>query len=166
MSTLLEIPYISQTRRNHALEHAAVHILSERFPGKAFGGHSNPTGFFIIGDVPTEQVGQACVEALSRLQAGERHLAIHEGCGTNFVVMGALAAFLAILGMVGTRNTRQRLERFPLLMFSSTAAFIAGRFFGPALQQSVTTDANVQALSLLDVSRISHNIHRVTTKNR
>ena len=27
---LLELPYIRQTRCNHALEHATIHILSER----------------------------------------------------------------------------------------------------------------------------------------
>src|SRR5512141_1324773 len=111
MNNLLEAPYIVETRRNHALEHATIHILSERFPGRPMAGHSNPTGFFLIGDLPSEQVREAVSEALTRLKNGESHLAIHEGCGTNYVVTGGLAAIFAFLGMSWTRNNRERLER-------------------------------------------------------
>ena len=111
MNNILEAPFIGETRRNHALEHATIHILSERFPGRPMAGHSNPTGFFLIGDLPTEHVREAVAEALTRLQNGEWQLAIHEGCGTNYVVTGGLAALFAFAGMSGTKSNRRMLDQ-------------------------------------------------------
>lgn len=165
MDTLLNLPWITSTRRNHALEHAAVHILSARFPRKGMGGHSNPTGFFIFGDLPTEDVRSAVSEALTRLQHGEADLAIHPGCGTNYAVTGALAALFAVIGLSGTRNTRQRFERFPLLMAFSVLAMIVAPPLGMALQRRVTTEPNPGSLTVLEVTRVSTNIHRVVTRS-
>ena len=74
MTNLLDSPVILATRRNHGLEHATIYILSGHFPGKALAGHSNPGGFFILGDVPTESVREAadrgtCPHAKRRIQA-------------------------------------------------------------------------------------------------
>jgi hypothetical protein len=165
MDTLLNFPWITSTRRNHALEHAAVHILSARFPRQGMGGHSNPTGFFIFGDLPTEDVRSAVSEALDRLQHGESDLAIHPGCGTNYAVSGALAALFAVIGLSGTRNTRERLERFPLLMALSVLAMIISPPLGMALQRRVTTEPNPGPLTVLEVTRVSTNIHRVVTRS-
>ncbi len=46
-SMLLDLPYILETRRNHALEHATLHMLAREHQGP-MAGHSNPTGFFIF----------------------------------------------------------------------------------------------------------------------
>jgi len=164
MDNILEAPLIGETRRNHALEHATIHILSERFPGRPLAGHSNPTGFFLLGEIPTEQVREAVVEALSRLQNGESHLAIHEGCGTNYVVSGGLAAIFAYVGMSGTKNNRERFERIPLLILLSALAFMIGQPLGPALQKQVTTEPNPGSMSLVDVYPVTKGIHRVVTK--
>lgn len=165
MDTLLNVPFISSTRRNHALEHAAVHILSARFPKRGMGGHSNPTGFFIFGDLPTEDVRSAVNEALTRLQKGESDLAIHPGCGTNYVVTGALTALFALAGLNGTKNTRERLERFPLLMALSVLAMMIAPPLGSALQKRVTTDSQPGTLTVLSVSRVSKTVHRVITRS-
>jgi len=164
MNDILAAPLIGETRRNHALEHATIHILSDRFPGRSMAGHSNPTGFFLIGDLPTQGVREAVSEALARLQNGEYHLAIHEGCGTNYVVTGGLAALFAFLGMSGTKNNRERLERFPLVMLLSILAFMIGRPLGPLLQMSITTQPDPGSLVLVDVYPITRNVHRVVTK--
>ena len=163
MNAILEAPYIVETRRNHALEHATIHILSARFPGKRMAGHSNPTGFLLIGDLPSEDVREAASEALTRLQNGEAQLAIHEGCGTNYAVLGGLAALFAMAGMSGTKNNRERLERFPLVMLLSIAAFFIGQPLGPALQKSVTTEADPGDMVLVDVYPLAKNVHRVVT---
>ena len=164
MNNILNAPLISETRRNHALEHAAVHILSVRFPQRGMGGHSNPTGFFIIGDLPTADVHSAVHEALARLQNGEASLAIHPGCGTNYTVMGALAGLFALLGMSGTKSNRERLERFPLLMALSVLAFMIAPPLGNALQKQVTTEANPGTLTVLEIYPVSKNVHRVVTQ--
>jgi hypothetical protein len=163
MNKFLEAPLIGETRRNHALEHATIHILSERFPGQPMAGHSNPTGFFLLGDLPTEHVREAVTEALTRLQNGERQLAIHEGCGTNYVVTGGLAALFAFVGMSGTKNNRERIERLPLVMLLSVLAYIIGQPLGPALQQQVTTEADPGNMTLVDVYPVANNIHRIVT---
>lgn len=165
MNNFLESPLIGDTRRNHALEHATIHILSERFPGQPMAGHSNPTGFMLIGDLPTEDVREAVSEALVRLQNGEHYLAIHEGCGTNYVVTGGLAAIFAFAGMSGTRNNRERFERIPLVMALSMMALMIGKPLGPALQWRVTTQPDPGNMVIEDVYPVSKNIHRVVTKN-
>jgi hypothetical protein len=126
-------------------------------------GHSNPTGFFLLGDLPTEHVREAVTEALTRLQNGESHLAIHEGCGTNYAVTGGLAALFAFIGMSGTKNDRERFERIPLVMMLSILAFVIGRSLGPALQQKVTTEPDPGGMTLVDIYLMAKNIHRVVT---
>ncbi len=165
METILQAPLVRQTRRNHALEHATIHILSARFPNHSLAGHSNPTGFFILGDLPTEHIREAVSEALKRLQNGESGLAIHPGCGTNYIVSGGLAALFAFWGMSGTKNNRQRWERFPLLVMLSALAFMVGQQLGPVLQKQITTEPNPGELTILDISPVAKNIHRVTTRS-
>lgn len=159
----MDAPLVSETRRNHALEHAAIHILSARFPGRALAGHSNPTGFFLIGEVPGEAIREAVAEALSRLQNGESQLAIHPGCGTNYIVSGGLAALFAFVGMSGTKTNRERFQRIPLLVLLSALAFILSQPLGPVLQKQVTTDADPGSLTIVDVYPVARNIHRVVT---
>jgi large subunit ribosomal protein L3 len=36
---ILDLPLILETRRNHALEHASIHLLSHKNPGKRMAGH-------------------------------------------------------------------------------------------------------------------------------
>ena len=162
--SVLDAPFVSETRRNHALEHATIHILSGRFPGRGMAGHSNPTGFFLIGNVAIEDIRSATSEALARLQNGESRLAIHPGCGTNYAVTGALAGLFTIIGMIGTRNTRERLERFPQLMALAMLAFGLGQPLGMALQKQVTTQADPGGLSIVDVYSVSKTVHRVVTR--
>ncbi|GAB4488167.1 MAG: hypothetical protein OHK0031_12110 [Anaerolineales bacterium] len=154
--------FLTATRRNHALEHATIHILTQQFPRTPLGGHSNPTGFFIVGNVPAAAVREAAA-ALLRLQNGESGLAIHPGCGTNFIVTGALSGLLAILGMIGTKNTRQRLERFPLLILLTAIGAIFGQPLGLFLQKEVTTDPQVGGLTLVDVFPVAANLTRIIT---
>ena len=164
MNAFLDAPLISETRRNHALEHATIHLLSARFPNHNLLGHSNPTGFFLVGDLPTDEVRAAVAEALTRLQKGESGLAIHPGCGTNYIVTGALTALFALIGWSGTKNTRQRLERFPLLIALSALALMIAPPLGLALQKRVTTQPDPGNLTIVDVYPVGRNIHRVVTK--
>jgi hypothetical protein len=163
MNNFLEAPLVGETRRNHALEHATIHLLSARFPGRPLAGHSNPTGFFLLGEVSTEAVREAVTEALVRLQNGESHLAIHEGCGTNYIVSGAVVGGLAFLAMSGTKSNRERLERLPLVIMLSALGLILGQPLGPALQKQVTTQPDPGSLAIVDVYPVAQNIHRVVT---
>jgi len=88
-------------RRNHALEHATIVVMMEREPGRRFNGFSTDDGFFVQGVRSTEEVDGAAREALRRLRAGEKRLAVHRNCGTTIVAANLLAAvfFLGALGL-------------------------------------------------------------------
>jgi hypothetical protein len=88
-------------RRNHALEHATIVVMMEREPGRKLNGFSTDEGFFVQGVRSLEEVDGAAREALRRLRAGEKGLAVHRNCGTTIVAANLLAAifFLAALGI-------------------------------------------------------------------
>jgi hypothetical protein len=88
-------------RRNHALEHATIAVMMEKEPGRRFNGFSTDDGFFVQGVRSTEEVDSAAREALRRLRAGEKKLAVHRNCGTTIVAANLLAAvfFFVALGV-------------------------------------------------------------------
>lgn len=166
LTSVLELPFVGATRRNHALEHATLHVLADKYPNRMLGGHSNPSGFFILGDVPLEAVADAVTEALSRLRLGERGLAIHPGCGTNVATSALLGASLAWFVMRGTRTSSDRLLRFPFAVALAIAGALLSRPLGPVLQQKITTEAEMGALRVTGVRRSLHGrltAHRVLT---
>jgi hypothetical protein len=164
MTNLLDAPLISATRRNHGLEHATLHILAGHYPGKALAGHSNPGGFFILGDVPTESVREAVAEALVRMQNGERKLAVHPDCGTNYIVAGALAGTLAWLGMTGAKSSRQRLDRLPLVILLSALGFMVSQPLAPLIQERITTSGDPGDMAIVDVYPVRKGVHRIVTR--
>jgi hypothetical protein len=164
MTTFFDTPIISATRRNHGLEHAAIHLLAERFPDRSFAGHSNPTGFFLIGDASTKDVRECVSQALSRMQNGEASLAVHPGCGTNYAVLGGLVSFLALLGFVGTRDSRERWDRLPFVMILTTLGLIFGQPLALLTQKHVTTSGDPEGLEIVDVYQVSKNTHRIVTR--
>ncbi len=114
--SLLNLPFLLETRRNHALEHATLKILSPKYPTIPLGGHSNPTGFMILGDVNVDDLRTAADEALTRLRSGERGLAIHPGCGTNYATSGLLAGSLAWFGLSGKGSWSKKAWRIPFIL--------------------------------------------------
>jgi len=162
---ILDLPLILETRRNHALEHATLHVLSDKYPDRPMAGHSNPTGFFILADVPTEDLSAAITQALTRLQAGERRLAIHAGCGTNLATTALLAGTLAWLPLSGTKSARRRLFMLPIALIFGVIGWLLSQPLGPLLQAKVTTEAEVGSLRVEDVRFLRKGIHRVITRN-
>lgn len=153
--SLVNLPMISRIRRNHGLEHATLHVLAERLPNLNMAGHSDTGGFWLIGEISRDEVERAIEEALRRMRAGERHLAVHQNCGTNFVTAGTLAGLAAGLAMFGAgRRLRDKLERLPLAMTMATLALIFGRPLGTLMQERVTTSGDPGSL---EVTRIMEN---------
>jgi hypothetical protein len=168
IETVLNYPAISRVRRNHGLEHATLHILSQRSPQRPLAGHSDPRGFWILGDVSTEELQDAVEEAMRRLQAGERRLAVHPNCGTNFVTSGILASLAAFAAMFGAgRSFRDRLERLPLAATLATLTLVASQPLGMLLQERVTTSGQLESLRVVKITA-SHRgrmrAHRVLTE--
>ena len=150
-NSILDLPFILETRRNHALEHATLHVLAEKYSHQSMAGHSNPTGFFILGDVPTDDVQSAAAQALTRLRAGESDLAIHPGCGTNIATTALLAGTLAWLTMRGAKSTLGRIIRLPFAIIFALLGALVSRPLGPIVQQRITTDADMGTLQIVDV---------------
>ena len=167
---LLNAPYILRTRRNHGLEHATIHILSRE--NHSLSGRSDDSGFVLLGNVPTESVESAVNEALERMKAGERGLALHPNCGTNLVTAAFLATAAAMFGFAG-RGWRTGLSRFPKMMLVMMALATLAQPLGMSLQRHITTEADLGDMQLLGVERDSIRIpfsgkrltvHRVRTR--
>ena len=165
----LAAPVIARIRRNHALEHATIHLLAARFPQRTLIGRSDAGGFTLLGDVPTEAVEQAAMEALARLRRGERRLALHPNCGTNLLTAGFLAGSAVFLGL-GSRRAGERvgdrLLRLPHAILMATLALLVAQPLGMSIQQRVTTLADPGWTEIRSVQRRRSAplpAHRVTT---
>lgn len=127
---------IRHTRQHHAIEHATLLILAERFPGRRMVGYSDPGGFTLLADVPVEAVRRALTDAMLRLQAGESYLAIHPRCGTNLLATGVLVTLAALAGTAGAR--RDFLSRFARALVLVLPALVVGPGLGIHLQRYTT----------------------------
>lgn len=173
LDPILDLPIVRRTRRNHALEHATIHVLSRRVRGLRMAGRSDGSGFVLIGDADTNQVIRAVSDALGRLRSGERGLAIHPNCGTNLVTTGYLTSFTALLVTRGAnRRSESLLERLPLLMMAMVAAVLVSQPIGTWLQRHITTDGDPADLEVLRIDRREANwfgrrvvVHRVDTRS-
>lgn len=166
--SLVNIPWFSRVRRNHGLEHATLHILSKRLPGKSLAGHSDTKGFWLLGEVPTEEVEVAAQEALTRMKAGEPQLAVHPNCGTNFATAGTLAGLAGAAAMFGVGpRKRDKLDRLALAATLATLALMVGQPVGLFLQKYFTTSGapgNLEVVAITSSKRGRITAHRVLTQ--
>ena len=133
-------------RRNHALEHATVNVIEERYGPSRLSGLARPSGFIIQGGAPPELVTDAANEALKRLRAGERHLAIHRRCGTTLLAAQLVMAIAFLSVLVLTRE----LSLLPFVV-GIVAAVLLARGVSPLLQRFVTTNARVGSMTITGV---------------
>jgi hypothetical protein len=161
---ILDLPLILETRRNHAVEHATLHILARKFKNQSMGGHSNPTGFFLMGNFTKEDIQEAADEAMGRLRSGESGLAIHEGCGTNIATSTLLPATLAFVPMRSARSNFWRILLIPFAISLAVAGYFLSKPLGPWLQKNVTTEAELGSLRIVDIILVRKGLHRVITK--
>ncbi len=183
---LLELPLLAAVRRNHALEHATLNVLSERYlhavqaaslregdsdgsparDGPRLAARSDWNGFTIYGPADTEALADAALIALQRLQAGEGQLAIHPRCGTNVsagVLLAGVASYAALSG-----RRKSRLTRALQLGLGLGAALTLAQPLGRKLQEHVTTSLDVGRLRVTGVQRQEIGalvVHRITTRH-
>jgi len=166
---VLSTPVVARLRRNHGLEHATLHVLAQHNPKRHLAGYSDVAGFWILGDLTTQEVQSAVAEALQRMQAGEKNLAVHPNCGTNFVTSGILASLAAFVALFGAgRRTRDWLERLPLAATLATLALIISHPLGLLIQERVTTSGQPGALQVVKITpsrRGRMQAHRVITQS-
>lgn len=165
---VLSQPIVGRIRRNHGLEHATIHVLTRRKPGRRLAGHSDAGGFWIVGEASSEEVAEAVHEALSRLRRGERQLAVHPNCGTNLVTAGIAAGLAGAMAMIGVGGRkRDKLERLPLAATLATVALMAAQPLGTRVQERVTTSGEPGALEVVEIRRSQRGrmtAHRIVTR--
>jgi len=151
---ILNLPIIRRIRRNHGLEHATIHILSHKVKNLSMAGRSTVTGFYLYGNVPTQEVEAAAHEALRRMKSGEHGLAIHPNCGTGFVTAGILTSLAMLLGTTGMkRGILDRISRLPTFVVLSTFSLILSQPLGLSLQQHFTTLGEPGEMEIVNISR-------------
>jgi len=151
-----------RVRRNHALEHATLHVLAREMPDLNLVGRSDWRGFMIYGEIDTESLRLAAREAFERLRAGQVHLAVHPQCGTNLAVTGLLAGLAVVIGLLGSRHERWR--RWPLTFLSLAGALTLAAPLGPAVQRRMTTNPDMGGVSIGEVMCLRRGrwaVHRV-----
>lgn len=142
---------VTALRQNHALEHATIHVISQRAPHLELMGRSAPGGFYLYGAAPTTLVAASAGEALARLQAGERSLAVHPRCGTNLAV-GALTAGALTLLALGRRQ-RSRWEMAPDILLAITLGLFIAQPLAYLTQERITTLATVDDVRIAGVTQ-------------
>lgn len=141
-----------RVRRNHALEHATLHVLTREMPDLQLVGRSDWNGFLLYGEVDTESVRLAVQEAFARLKAGEAELRVHPNCGTNLAVSIVLAGAAFVLGILGSRSDHRR--RWPLTFLGLAGAMTLANPLGPEVQRRWTTDADMEGVSIGAIKRL------------
>lgn len=156
-----------RVRRNHALEHATLHVLAREMPGLSLVGRSDWHGFQIYGEVHTDSLRQAVYEAYERLRAGEVGLGVHPNCGTNLAVTTLLASVAFLVGILGSRGEGKR--RWPLTFLAMAGALTLAQPLGPEVQRRYTTDPDMEGVHIGRVRRVRDGrlpVHRVEIEHR
>ncbi len=156
---------ISRTRRNHALEHATIHMLSRRYKGFNAQGNSVHDGFFlnIYGNIPERAIQEAVAEAYDRLQGGEHGLAIHPNCGTVLLTTATMVTLASQMAFAVEQRRLRRIQANPLMLLGAfpaailagTVALIMSRPVGLTVQAHVTTDGDLRDLQVARVRKIN-----------
>lgn len=148
----ISVNVIERIRRNHALEHATLHMLAERIKNLRGGGYAAPTGYYVYGNFDIEQIAWAANEAIRRMNEGQVRLAVHPGCGTNLATTGVLTGLLSFVAGNLFRKARWQ-DR---LTFSLLGAMIGGFLaypLGPWMQANVTTSADMHGMRVNAIKR-------------
>ncbi|WP_420643773.1 DUF6391 domain-containing protein [Candidatus Leptofilum sp.] len=152
---------ISRVRRNHGLEHATIHVLSEKHKNFSAQGNSNHTGFSlnIYGDISEQDVTNAVNEAFRRMKKGEHHLAVHPNCGTVLLTTATLATVAAQASFAFEQRRQKQskmsltvlLGALPTAILAVVFSLIVSRPIGVQLQAKYTVEGDLQDMEVQTV---------------
>ena len=154
---------ISRIKRNHGLEHASIHVLSETNADFSAQGNSNHNGFYlnIYGNVTDADVENAVRTAHKRMKEGEHHLAVHPNCGTVLLTTATMATLAGQAALsVEKRRFEYRnklsflLNGLPTAILATALTIIAAKPLGLYLQENYTVDGNLRDLEIESIERI------------
>jgi len=145
---IIEIATNKPLRKNHALEHATINVIEEKWGRRGvLSGYARENGYYIIGPVDPETLEWASHEAWERLARGEANLAIHSRCGTSIAVASFTTAVIFILLLVFSRTMNIFLEIAVAILLGQ----ILGPFLGEFTQKYFTTDPDVRNVRIVGV---------------
>lgn len=160
----MSISWLDRVRRNHALEHATINVMSKKHKDFSAQGNSTPWGFNLnlYGDVTDANVADAVNEAYSRLQAGEEKLALHPGCGTVLLTT-AVVATLAAQTTLSIERRRQKspvldlavlTAALPITIMAVFVALLVSRPLGMTIQANYTVDPHLGELRVKEIEPV------------
>lgn len=147
---------ISHIRKNHALEHATIHVLSTKHPGISFAGYSIHKGFWVLGKTDIQTIQDAVEIAYARLAHGEKKLAVHPNCGTNLAMAGLCCAVGSLIATAGADSRKERISRLSSLTLAGVAGTYFGKPLGMKVQKYLTTDPDVKNINIVSISLDEH----------
>lgn len=161
-------------RKNHAIEHATISVLEDHFGSKGvFSGYAREDGFIIQGPVDILTLEVAARNALDRLKAGEKELAVHSSCGTG----KAVGSFISGIIILGIFLFAGYLNIWTIILSFLISAFV-GPITGEIVQKLFTTmpevkdmfigniENDVETSNKLFISRIPAVTNRLLVKTR
>jgi hypothetical protein len=156
---------ISRIRRNHGLEHATIHVLTQHHGEFSAQGNSDHRGFSlnVYGDVSEADVKKAVQEAFKRMKGGEHQLAVHPNCGTVLLTTATMATLAgqAVFGLELKRNGRKKLDLYTLIntlptaILAVVAVLIISRPLGIYLQATYTVEGNLGQMEVRSVRQVN-----------
>ncbi len=159
---------ISRIQRNHGLEHATIHVLTEKHANFSAQGNSDHRGFAlnVYGNISEAEVASAVAEALNRMKAGESKLAVHPNCGTVLITMATMAALTAQTVFAVEEHRQREPRQTPLTMLSAlpmaivavVLSLIVSRPLGIHLQARYTTSGEPGDLEIVSVERVAPSV--------
>jgi hypothetical protein len=162
--------FVTRVRRNHALEHATIHVLSSQHRNKSIVGRSDSKGFFLYTELPLDAIEDGIHQAERRLRGGENHLAIHPNCGTNLLTGGILSAGAAFLSLLGSKDEKphERLQRLPFAILGAMAGILLAQPLGSKIQQYMTTQSHLGSLTVSSIQAVRTSptrLYRILTQD-
>lgn len=134
-------------RRNHALEHATINVLEQRYGRTGLTGMPAKDGFHLRGRADPHAITTAAQEAIRRLSRGERQLATSRRCPTSLI---STQLVLLIL-FVGAMFLVNQGYSAPLFLAAVLGAALLGPPLSPYLQRLTLIDPNPDVLAIRDV---------------
>jgi hypothetical protein len=158
----MQLSLFQRFQRNHAVEHAAMHLLGSLPRRLHLVARSDWDGFVMYGQVDTDTLTWAAQEGLRALQAGQRELAVHPRCGTHLAITALLA--MGTYGLASATGVKRRAPHLmALAMIAAVAAF--GQPLSRAAQARLFTSTDLPRATITGVERIERGgvpVHRVT----
>jgi len=156
---------ISRIKRNHGLEHATIHVLSEKHKNFSAQGNSTPNGFHlnIYGNISETDVIEAVEEAYTRMKAGEHNLAVHPNCGTVLLTTAVLVTLAAQAVFAVEQKKRKRssmslpvfANALPTAILAVVGALIVSRPLGVQLQARYTVEGDLGNLQVVRIRQVN-----------